>query len=611
MDASAGAHKGDRPLGQALVVCFDPIGDTMAGPAIRAWHLAEQLAVEHDVILVSTVAATRSHPAMDVVTATGVELDAMAARAAVVFAPVSVATRHPGVVARGTPLVVDLYIPTHLENLEPAGRALARHRQDVDHQVSLIGEDLVAGDFFVCASERQRDFWLGALAQAGRVNPLTARNDPGLRSLVDVVPFGLAADSPVPAGPVLRERFGIGSSDPVLIWGGGVYEWLDPLIAVRAVDRLRERFPAIHLVFIGMRNPNPGIDEMAVATKLRTLSAELGLTGRHVHFNESWLPYEDRGGWLLDADVAVSMHGDHLETRFSFRTRVLDYLWARRPMVLTGGDDLSDVVEAAGLGVAVAPGDVGAVVDGVTRLLEHPPTPEAFDAVAARYRWSTVSGPLLRWCATPHPAADRSGLADRLGAAVDRPPPGAGTDSLPPVPSAEPTDPARAEEEARAERVAPGYLRKVRDAAARLAVGPDRRGDLRASLDAVRETADVDVDAPTGSLRPQVRVVKTTVKAATGWYLRYVGQQVAALGHATVAFGEEVISRTDELGDRQVEAATRLAALEARIGRLETKGLDPAPSGHLPLGGAEAATGDKATGAAEAAGQAAAERGDP
>ena len=41
------------------------------------------------------------------------------------------------------------------------------------------------------------------------------------------------------------------------------------------------------------------------------------------------MPYDERADYLLDADVGVSTHFPHIETEFSFRTRILDYLWAR------------------------------------------------------------------------------------------------------------------------------------------------------------------------------------------------------------------------------------------------------------------------------------------
>ena len=165
------------------------------------------------------------------------------------FAPTSVIRRHPEVASSALPVVIDMYIPTHLENLERGGRGDEEYEQAVAHQVSVINDDLRRGDFFLCASERQRDFWLGALSHAGRVNPVNYELDPTLRRLIDVVPFGLPPEPPVPAGPVLRRHFpAIGDNDPVIVWGGGVYDWFDPVSLVRAVDRVRSTVPTVRLV---------------------------------------------------------------------------------------------------------------------------------------------------------------------------------------------------------------------------------------------------------------------------------------------------------------------------------------------------------------------------
>jgi glycosyltransferase involved in cell wall biosynthesis len=516
------------PARRILVLSFDPVDASMAGPAIRAWHLAEELAQHHDVILASTAGASRSHPQVDVRAVDGVALDELAAGMDGIVAPVSVSRRHPGLVASGVPLAVDLYIPTHLENLERGGRDRAAHALDVAHQVSVIDDDLAAGDFFLCASERQRDFWLGALASAGRVNPLTAGADPSLRSLIDVVPFGLPSEDPVSTGPGLRQRFGIPTDDAVLLWGGGVYEWLDPVTAVRAVGRLRDRTPAVHLVFLGLRNPNPGLPEMAVVRALRSETESLGLTGSRVHFNDSWVPYEERAGWLLDADLGISTHADHLETRFSFRTRVLDYLWARLPMVLTSGDELSEQVQVAGLGRAVAAGDDSAVAAAVEGLLAAPPPPSAWDEVIESYRWDAVVAPLVRWAEAPRPAADRDGVAANV-----RPvPPGPGSPAA--------------------------------------AAGQGGGGDVRAALARLAEVADIDVDVPTQSRRPPGRVLKQSVKTLTAWYFRYLGQQTAALGDAIARLGTDLADRADDLADQQAALTARVTMLEDRVKSLES-----------------------------------------
>ena len=240
VDTGGSAYRGGPLVSRVLVLSFDPVTERMPGPAIRAWNLAAQLATEHAVTLASTAGADRTHPAMEVVGATGADVDVLAPGVDVVFAPSSVVRRHPIVVTSGVPLCIDMYDPTHLENLEAVGAAGDEaHVKEVAHQVSVLNDDLLHGDFFLCASQRQHDFWLGSLASLGRVNPSTYAADPMLGNLVAVVPFGIDPDPPRPEPGALRLLFPeIGPTDPVLIWGGGVYNWFDPLSLLERARRV-------------------------------------------------------------------------------------------------------------------------------------------------------------------------------------------------------------------------------------------------------------------------------------------------------------------------------------------------------------------------------------
>ena len=400
---------------QVLVLAFDPITEEMPGPAIRAWHLACELGRRHRVVLASTSRANRTNPNITVKSVTPDEIPQLVDWADVMFAPTSVVRRHPAVAEAAKPLCIDMYIPTHLENLEPLGQEGRADRDTaVQHQIAVVAEDLRRGDFFLCASERQRDFWLGGLSAEGRVNPQTYMADPTLRRLIDVVPFGRPDGEPVTESPGLRQRYpSIGPSDQVVIWAGGVYNWFDPLSLVRAIDELRHGRPNIRALFLGMRNPNPDIPAMRVASDLRQLSDELGLTDQHVFFNEGWVPYDQRAGFLLESDIGVSTHLAHIETRFSFRTRVLDYLWAGLPMVLTEGDTLSEELTEAGFALSVPPGDPAAIANAIARLLDAPPSRRAIRAYGRRYRWSQVGAPLFAYCDAPWRAADTVPVPDR------------------------------------------------------------------------------------------------------------------------------------------------------------------------------------------------------
>jgi hypothetical protein len=112
----------------------------------------------------------------------------------------------------------------------------------------------------------------------------------------------------------------------------------------------------------------------------------------------------------MDADVGVSTHFEHVETQFSFRTRILDYLWTGLPIVATTGDSFGNVLDAEGIGRAVPPQDVDALADALEEMLYDP---EAADVArqnvasfAERFRWHTVLRPLLEFATAPHRARD-------------------------------------------------------------------------------------------------------------------------------------------------------------------------------------------------------------
>ena len=53
---------------------------------------------------------------------------------------------------------------------------------------------------------------------------------------------------------------------------------------------------------------------MDIGTRTIRLADSLGLTGKHVFFNEQWVPYAERQNWLLDANCGVTTHFEHVET---------------------------------------------------------------------------------------------------------------------------------------------------------------------------------------------------------------------------------------------------------------------------------------------------------
>jgi glycosyltransferase involved in cell wall biosynthesis len=408
----------DQP--RVLVIASDTIGERMAGSGIRYFNFARVIGRQQPVTL--AVPNTVSVPAPEGVTLVsyaGADEDARGREL------VRLISEHDVVVAQHLPylfadaellssryLVVDLYAPWVLEKLEYSRIDPERGEPNRKDDVTILRRLLSLGDYFICASERQCDYWLGALTVAGRLHLSHVQADPELRTLLDVVPFGLPGPMPVRSGPGPRDIFPpIGPNDPLLIWNGGLWNWLDPLTAIRATGLLANGDqPNVRLVFMGTRSPGAQVAEMSMVDDAIALATSLDLLDKHVFFNE-WVTYDERHNWLLQSDIALSLNYPTAEARYSFRTRVLDNLWCGVPTVATRGDVLADLVEAEGIGRTVPPGDAVAVARAIEELL-HPdygPTVRtAISTVAGRYSWEQVSRPLLEYCLNPYHRGERA-----------------------------------------------------------------------------------------------------------------------------------------------------------------------------------------------------------
>ncbi|MGH1547835.1 glycosyltransferase family 4 protein [Leifsonia poae] len=402
------------PRRRILVVTPDTLGELMAGPAIRAWEIAKALSAVGDVRLISTNRVTDiSDERFHVAFADDEGLRAHVDWAEVLVFQGHILRSHPWIKATDTMIVADIYDPMHLEQLEQGKDLSPEERVAVAiDTVEVLNDQLERADFLVCASEKQRDFWLGQLAGLARINPATYDRDPSLRSLLDIAPFGVQNEPPVLKRHGIKGTVpGIGPDDKVIVWGGGIYNWFDPLTLIEAVAIARRAHPDLRLFFLGAAHPNPNIPTMRMAVQARERADALGLTGETVFFNESWVPYADRADYLLDADLGVSTHYEHLETAFSFRTRILDYLWASLPIISTDGDTFAPIIRDNDLGRVVPPEDVEALAAAIEELLYDADARERIGANIAAYAqehtWEHTLRPLVAYCADPTPAPDR------------------------------------------------------------------------------------------------------------------------------------------------------------------------------------------------------------
>src|SRR5262249_3739918 len=143
-----GVERMFSPRRRILVATGDVLDSKMAGPAIRAWHMASTLAREHEVRLVSTQACSLSHPDVLVSAVTDHEMTDFEAWCDAAIFQGNLMPQRPVASDAEKVVATDTYAPFHPEGLEqargldPAGRLLA-----VQSSTDVLNEQLRRGDF--------------------------------------------------------------------------------------------------------------------------------------------------------------------------------------------------------------------------------------------------------------------------------------------------------------------------------------------------------------------------------------------------------------------------------------------------------------------------------
>jgi glycosyltransferase involved in cell wall biosynthesis len=399
---------------RVLLLTGDPIGTKMAGPAIRSWNMALELSKENEVALVTstTLEAGAEAPFAlhQIRPGENARFGELERWAEVILFQGHGMSQFEVLQTTDRIVIADIYDPMHLEMLEQGReQPAATWNLQVAKARDVLNQQLALADFFLCASERQRLFYLGHLASLGRINPSTYGDDPHLDRLLVVAPFGLSSTPPVATKKALKGIVpGIGADDTVVIWGGGLYSWFDPKSLITAVSAVAARAPRLKLFFLGTRHP--GVAKMGIVAESVELARELGTLDVSVFFNETWVDFADRQNYLLESSIGASTHFSHVETEFAFRTRILDYLWAGLPMVVTEGDGFAELVAKERLGVVVPAEDVNALQAALERLVSDrkfaAEARENVRRVREDFFWERTLAPLLAFVREPHHAAD-------------------------------------------------------------------------------------------------------------------------------------------------------------------------------------------------------------
>ena len=409
-----------------LIVTGDPIGEKMAGPAIRATQMAKQLSGEHDVRVVSLTRSTQIDPSYEVVTVPHrhprqmVEHEAWAdviivqGHALRLFPVLESTAQDPGRrrLRPAAPRAARAGPQRRRRPVEPADPRRLGHAQPPARARRLLHLRLRAAAHVLARAARR-------LRPRERAHVLARPRPP--QSLIGVVPFGLSSTPPVhDHARGQGRRAGHRQGRQARRLGRRHLRLVRPDHARPGDRRARRAQPDVKLFFMGVQHPNPDVPEMDIVAKVRARPADLGLTGKNVFFNDVVDPV--RGARRLPARG---------------RRRRLDALRAPRDDVLVPHAHPRLPVGAPadrddGRRLVRRPRRRGAARRRRARAGHRRPSPtrsrrrcstrrpapsfiENVTACGEQFTWQNVLAPLVEFCRNPIRAADKTVRDTRPG----------------------------------------------------------------------------------------------------------------------------------------------------------------------------------------------------
>ncbi|MCC5603685.1 methyltransferase domain-containing protein [Nostoc favosum] len=380
-----------------LIITPDKLGKIRIGLGMRHWEIAKALAS-----LGLKVTLATPHPIPSDLEGERFELYSALSQKQVldiaqkykfVMVQGDILLRYPTLEASDKKIIVDMVTPFHIEDIE-------KGQKEFEHGYSVIRKCLLRGDYFLCGNEWQRVYWLGMLTSLGRINRQIRNENAAFYSLIDVAGFGISDEPPVKSHPVLKGVFSnIKHDDFVIMWMGGIWDWLDPLTLIKGVHKAHQQDERIKLFFPAYRqsNGNPSL----MAEKAKSLCVEIDALDKSVFFNEYPVPYEERGNYLLESDVGVVCQAANFETQISARTRVLDYIWAGLPILMNEGDEWCELVRKHDLGLVVSGSSVDEWKDAILKLASDSEARSIktanIEKIKPQYYWKRLVEPIVKY----------------------------------------------------------------------------------------------------------------------------------------------------------------------------------------------------------------------
>lgn len=386
-----------RPLRRRILIAVAGFGvrGSMCGIGLRAWELAQVLAHDFEVVIVSRYPSDLSWPGIEFRTYDddAWREDVEASDAVISYdMPDTRLLLHARAV--GAQIIVENSVP--VEQLE---YDFVRDAEDPDEAYARVCAgfklQVLLADQFLIRAPVERVSVITALCLVGRLERSTYHDAPGLQRLLTRLPIGFNSHS---------DRHATQASTGVAVdwmWSGGVWRFYRPDLALAARDLL---------------------EKQGSPTSMRFLYG----TGTDAAPGEGVIPsaptHYERDVHLKGARALICLGGDGIENQTCLRLRLRDTFLYSKPLVIDGHGATGELVERLQIGRVAAASHPAAVASAMSELLR----PEVYAAcvqhierVRSKYLIDPYVRPLTEWVKSGALSSDtdsrqRKSAIDRL-----------------------------------------------------------------------------------------------------------------------------------------------------------------------------------------------------
>ena len=216
-----------------------------------------------------------------------------------------------------------------------AARFRRRSNRGMPTSILFMKEVLRKADKVSVCSVTQRHMAVGELAMSNRLNWETFGYE-----FTEVVPAGyrpVVIDQEAQAkARQFRAQENIGEDDFVVLWCGGYNTWTDIQTLFKGLEHAMQSSSKVHYVSVGESTygaPNN------VYVQLQQLIEKS--PNRQRYHLLGWKPWSDLPQYYLSANVGLNIDAIHYETIYGTRTRLLEMIAYRLPILTSLGTELS------------------------------------------------------------------------------------------------------------------------------------------------------------------------------------------------------------------------------------------------------------------------------